>query len=156
MTMSVGYLLYLRISLKRPKISNLFALCDCFSPVYKRWSPRVGDGEKVQVKVWMEPLGKGKTTSVSWGLDEAPWIDDSPLQRPLPHSLGSGCAVGPLHWKKKMAQRLSPQPPNPHFQVAISPLKAAQHIIITRQTDKTPLVVCQKGVDMGKYFTEPL
>lgn len=51
MVMSVGYLLYLRISLKRPKIRNLFALCDCFSPVFKRWSPRVGDGEKVKVKV---------------------------------------------------------------------------------------------------------
>lgn len=137
-------------------MKNLFALCDCCSPVIKHWSPRVGDGEKVLVKVWMEALGKVKTTSVWWGLDEAPWIDASPPQRALPHSPGSGWAVGPLHWKKKMAQRLSPQPPNPHFQVAISPPKAAQHIVITRGTDKTPQVVCQKGVDVGKCLTEQL
>lgn len=134
------------MSLKRPKINNLFAPYDCCSPVIKRWSAGVGEGEKVQVRARIESLGRLKQLVYGEALME----HRGPTVLPAATVSSSPASGFRLRWKKKMAQRLSPQPPKPHFQVAIPPPKAAQHTILTRQTDKTPLVASQEGAAVGR------
>lgn len=55
-----------------------------------------------------------------------------------------------------MAQRLSPQPPNPHFQERNTTLKANHKEIIIRQTDKTPRGVYNYRFGSRQYASEKL